>query len=97
MNDDEFEWDDAKAAANLAKHKVSFEQAREAFRDVFSVEREDDTQAYDEPRHTLLGMVGDRLLFVAYTMRGDITRIISARGAEPHERRLYHEDNSDQA
>ena len=39
--DDTFEWDDAKAASNLPKHKVSFELARRAFADVFAIERED--------------------------------------------------------
>ena len=39
-------------------------------------------------------MVEGRLLYVAYTMRGDVIRIISARGAEPHEKRRYHEENS---
>ena len=97
MNDDEFEWDHAKAAANLAKHKVSFETARRAFSDVFAVEREDGTEDYGEPRYSLLGMVDGKILFVAFTMRGRTYRIISARGAEPHERRLYHEENSDQA
>jgi uncharacterized DUF497 family protein len=35
-----------------------------------------------------------RLLYVAYTTRGEVIRIISARGTEPHERRQYHEDNA---
>jgi uncharacterized DUF497 family protein len=39
-------------------------------------------------------MVDDRLLFVAFTLRGETIRIISARGAEPHEKRKYHEDNT---
>jgi uncharacterized DUF497 family protein len=39
------------------------------------------------------GMVEGRLLFVAYTMRGETIRMISARGAEPHEQRQYHENN----
>jgi uncharacterized DUF497 family protein len=39
-------------------------------------------------------MVDGRLLIVAYTIRNDIIRIISARGAEPHENRQYHEDNA---
>ena len=95
MRTDEFEWDDVKAAANLVKHNVSFETARRAFSDPFMVEREDDRDDYGEPRLTLLGMVNNRLLFVAYTMRGDTVRIISARGAEPHEQRLYHEENRD--
>jgi hypothetical protein len=93
MKDNEFEWDDDKAAANLAKHKVSFDTARRAFSDVFAIEREDDTEDYREPRLNLLGMVDGRILFVAYTMRGDIIRIISAREAEPYERRLYHEES----
>jgi uncharacterized protein len=93
MKDDEFEWDHAKAAANLTKHKVSFETARRAFGDAFAVERVDDTEDYGEPRFNLLGMVDGRILFVAYTMRGDIIRIISAREAEPYERRLYHQEN----
>ena len=97
MNDEDFEWDDAKAAANLAKHKISFETARRAFSDIFAVEREDDTEDYVEPRFSLLGMVDGKMIFVAFTMRRGVYRIISARGAEPHERRLYHEENSDQA
>jgi uncharacterized DUF497 family protein len=60
---------------------------------VFAVEREDDTEDYGEPRFNLLGMVEGRVLFVAYTIRDDIIRIISAREAEPYERRLYHEEN----
>jgi uncharacterized DUF497 family protein len=88
-----FEWDDDKAAANLAKHRVSFRVATQAFDDAFAVERENDTEVYGEPRFNLLGMVDGRVLFVAYTMRGDIIRVISAREAEPYERRLYHEEN----
>jgi uncharacterized DUF497 family protein len=80
--------------ANFSKHKVSFEVARRAFADAFAIEREDTTEDYGEVRYNLLGMVGGRLLFVAYTMRGEIVRIISAREAEPYERRLYHEENA---
>jgi uncharacterized protein len=93
MRDGRFEWDDDKAALNLAKHKVSFRVAAHAFDDAFAVEREDDTEDYGEPRFNLLGMVDGRILLVVYAMRGDIIRIISAREAEPYERRLYHEEN----
>ena len=89
----DFEWDDAKAAANLAKHGVGFEQAREAFDDPFAIDFVDDREDYGEPRLILLGMVESRLLVVAHTLRGDTVRIISAREAEPHERRRYHEEN----
>jgi uncharacterized DUF497 family protein len=93
-NDIGFEWDDAKAAANLAKHGVTFEQAREAFYDPFGLEFEDDRHDDAELRHLLLGMVGGRLLVVAHTLRDETVRIISAREAEPHERRRYHEENA---
>jgi uncharacterized DUF497 family protein len=94
MNADEFEWDDAKAAANLAKHGVSFEQARDAFDDPFAIDFVDDREEYGELRLILIGMVENRLLVVAHTMRNDKVRIISAREVEPHERRRYHEENS---
>jgi uncharacterized DUF497 family protein len=94
MQDDEFEWDDAKASQNLASHGVSFEAARLAFNDVFAVVREDRRQDYGEQRFILLGMVQEHLLAVSYTMRGERVRILSARFAEPRERRRYHEENS---
>lgn len=93
MRDHHFEWDDDKAARNWWRHGVTFEMAREAFRDVFAVEWEDDRRRVAEPRFALLGMVDNRLLFVAYAMRGERIRIISARRAEPLERRRYHDEN----
>ncbi len=94
MEDDDFEWDDAKAARNVAGHGVTFEVARLAFDDPFAVAREDRRQRYGEERYLLLGMVQDRLLAVAYALRGGRVRIISARLAESQERRRYHEENS---
>jgi hypothetical protein len=94
MRDDEFEWDDAKAATNLASHRVSFEEARLAFSDPFAIGREDRRERYDEQRYIRLGIVRGRLLHIAYAMREDRIRIISARVAEPRERRRYHESNS---
>jgi uncharacterized DUF497 family protein len=95
MRDDKFEWDDAKAAANLARHGVSFGDARLAFADVFAVESEDLRKDYGgERRYIWLGMVANRLLHVAYTMRDERIRIISARHAERKERRRYHEQDS---
>ena len=53
-----------------------------------------DTNMVDgEDRYVIIGMVSNHLLFVAYTIRGEAIRIISARGTEPHERRQYHEAN----
>ena len=93
MRDAQFEWDDAKATQNLRKHGVPFEAAREAFRDAFAIEWEDDRQGVTEARFALLGMVDGRLLYVGFTMRGERIRIISARGAEPLERRRYHDED----
>jgi hypothetical protein len=94
MQNDDFEWDDSKAASNLRDHSVSFEMARRAFADVFAVERADRRQDYGENRYSITGMVEGRLLFVAYTFRENRIRIISARHAQPYERRLYHERNT---
>jgi uncharacterized DUF497 family protein len=46
-----------------------------------------------DQRYAMIGMVENRLLFVAYAMRGERIRIISARKAEPYERRKYHDEN----
>ncbi len=67
MRDDEFAWDDEKAARNLALRGVTFDAARLAFHDLFAVEREDIRQDYGEQRFILLGMVENRLLHVTYT------------------------------
>jgi uncharacterized DUF497 family protein len=93
MKSDDFEWDDAKAASNRLHHKITFEQAREAFADPFIIEWIDEGHDEHEQRFSALGMVENRLLFVAYTMRRNAIRIISARPAEPFERRRYHEEN----
>ena len=51
----------------------------------------DDLDAAGELRFNAVDLVDGRMLFVAYTTRGDVVRIISARGAVPHEKRKYHE------
>jgi uncharacterized protein len=94
MTDNAFEWDQAKAAENYRTHGITFEQGTRAFSDPFAIERLDNRENYGEDRYNILGMVDGRLLFVAFTLRGDTIRIISARGAEPHEKRTYHEDNA---
>jgi uncharacterized DUF497 family protein len=93
MNDGKFQWDDRKAASNCADHGVAFDVARDVFDDPFAIEQLDDRQYYGEDRFTIIGMARGRLLFVAYTMRGEAIRIISARGAEPREQREYHEQD----
>ena len=86
-----FDWDPAKARRNLGRHKVTFEVATGVFNDPFALDEIDGSEDYDEERSNILGMVEGRLLVVTYTLSGGKTRIISARPAEPHERRKYHE------
>jgi hypothetical protein len=92
MRNDDFEWDDAKAVANYARHGITFAMASDVFDDPFAIIELDDSQ-HDEDRYSVIGMVENRLMFVAYALRGDRIRIISARLAEPYERRQYHEKN----
>lgn len=73
-----FEWDARKAKANLAKHGVSFEEAREAFRDPFALELLDDRFDYGEERFVLIGLVRGRCLTVVHTQHDDVCRLISA-------------------
>jgi uncharacterized protein len=93
MQGDEFEWDDAKASRNWRDHDVSFEMARDVFKDIFAVGWSDDGQDAGEDRFVTVGIVENRLLFVSYTIRGQRIRIISARLATPYERRRYHNEN----
>lgn len=85
----EFEWDPAKAKANFADHGVAFEDAARVFLDPGRVEDLDDRFDYGEDRYYCIGMVEEVVLFVAFTMRGDLYRIISARRATLSERRRY--------
>jgi len=93
MQDDLFEWDDVKAARNWREHGITFDMAREVFQDIFAIEWTDDAHDDAEERFVTIGVVENRLLFVAYTLRGTRIRIISARLAEPYERRRYHNEN----
>lgn len=87
-----FDWDPAKAAANLRKHKVSFEAARSVFYDDLAVQFFDEDHSEDEERFLLLGMSSDgRMLLVCHCERerGEVIRIISARRATASEAKFY--------
>jgi len=91
----EFEWHEAKAAANLRDHGVSFELAKTVFRDPFAIERLDDREDYGEERFVIVGMVeGSVVLYVAYTERATRIRIISARRATQNEQDDYFRQNT---
>jgi uncharacterized DUF497 family protein len=87
-----FEWNPAKAASNLKKHGVSFEEAQTVFYDEFAVQFYDDPHSAEEDRFLMLGMSsGAHLLLVCHCERdgGDIIRIISARKATKQESAHY--------
>lgn len=88
-----FAWDAAKAAANLAKHGVSFEEAATVFGDPLALTFDDPDHSVDE-HHLLTFGVSDRnrVLLVVNVERGRILRIISARKATKHERGIYEQD-----
>ncbi len=86
-----FEWDDEKAAINLKKHKVAFEDAVYVFLDENRIEFFDAEHSDDEDRYVAIGMVGT-VLYVVFTIRKDITRIISARKANSLERSYYYDN-----
>jgi uncharacterized DUF497 family protein len=85
----DFDWDSAKEQANRKKHGVDFRTAAKVFLDPYVIEF-DDLDDGGELRFNAIGLVDGRMLFT-YTMRGEVVCIISARGAEPHEKRKYHE------
>ena len=85
-----FEWDEDKAAANEAKHGVSFTEAVTVFADDFFVVKRDVTHSFAENRYLILGRSGaENYLIVVYTERRDTTRLISARRMSPNERWSY--------
>jgi uncharacterized DUF497 family protein len=87
-----FVWDAAKAAENLAKHGVSFEEASTVFRDPLSQTGRDPDHSSDEERFIVFGLsTKGRLLVVAHVERNDTIRIISARAATASERTIYEE------
>jgi uncharacterized DUF497 family protein len=85
-----FEWDDRKAARNVAKHGVPFEYAARVFLDPHRLESEDNRH-HGEERWLTLGKIEGRLFAIAYTPRGTVLRLISARKANAREQRKYNE------
>lgn len=89
----EFEWDDTKAASNLAKHGVSFEEALTVFDDPLAAIFDDEAHSLGEIREIIIGRSDlDRLVLVAFTDRNDVVRLISARLATRREREDYEEN-----
>ena len=83
-----FEWDEAKSEANYKKRGFDFAYAVGIFAGP-TLEKDDERTDYGEKRIQAIGLVDDDLLFVVYTWRADVRRIISARLANRRERDDY--------
>jgi uncharacterized protein len=89
----EFEWDPVKGAENIENHRVDFVEASTVFGDPLEVTIPDPDHSEGEARFLSLGLsAAARVLVVSYTEREGTIRIISARVAEPKERRAYESD-----
>ncbi len=87
-----FEWDDAKADANLEKHGVSFEEASSVFYDPHALVVDDEAHSHDEDRFIIVGLSAvARVLTVCHCYRStnELIRIISARRATKNEESTY--------
>ncbi len=93
----EFDWDPAKAASNIAKHGVSFEDAMSVFLDPLALSRPDDESGLGEERWITIGQSRDiRLVLVVHTHvevseELAVIRVISARRPTKREARQYEE------
>jgi len=88
----EFEWNRIKAAANESKHGVAFEEAASVFSDALAVTFQDPSHSVGEERLLTFGASkADRLLVVSHVERDGRVRIITAREATKHERKIYEE------
>ena len=87
-----FEWDEPKNTINKLKHRISFELATSVFDDPKYVEYRDLEHSKDEDRYIAIGRARGKILilFVAYTERGSVIRLISARRATKEEREVYY-------
>lgn len=91
-----FEWDPVKAASNLQKHGVSFEEATELFTSGASYLEEEDIR-FEEPRFRAIGPIQSGVVVVVFVDVHDenMIRIVSARHATRREVRLYQEAMED--
>lgn len=90
----EFEWDDANIA-HIARHNVSPEESEDVFFDKNNVIDDDDKHSIVEDRFVIIGKTIDgRLLYQIFMRRGDKIRVISSRGINKKEVKLYEKETS---
>jgi uncharacterized DUF497 family protein len=88
-----FAWDEKKAASNLVKHGISFEEAATVFGDPLSDTFPDLDHSLEVHRFIIIGSSeSGKILLVAHTDAGELVRIISAREATHRERKSYEEN-----
>ncbi|HEX9445585.1 MAG TPA: BrnT family toxin [Candidatus Binatia bacterium] len=88
-----FEWDRRKAATNISKHGVSFQEALTVFADPLSLIFDDEEHSTEEHREIIVGRsMSERLLVVCFTSQGESVRIFTARRATRRERKDYEEN-----
>jgi uncharacterized protein len=85
-----FEWDEFKARQNIAKHGVSFDEAKAVFSDPFAFIRYDERFDYGEDRLIVIGMTASKVLCIVAVERDGPIRIISARKATKEEANVYY-------
>ena len=86
----EFEWEPEKALSNERKHGVSFPEATSVFGDPLAMTFRDPDHSFGEQRWLTFGISSvERLLIVSHTRAAEKERIISARKARRHERKIY--------
>ena len=91
----EFEWDPAKSDRCFAERGFDFAYVIRAFFDPDRLIQKDKRYAYGETRYQLLGKIETRIFVVAYTLRHEAIRIISARKANTREVRHYEHTTRD--
>jgi hypothetical protein len=90
-----FEWDEAKAASNLKKHRVSFDEAVTVFYDPLAASFADPDHSDEEHRLVTVGhSARGRLLVVCHVERTGVIRLINARQATGRERRRHEGEES---
>jgi len=92
MTESQLTWDTDKAAKNLRKHQVSFDEAATVFDDPMFITFVDEEHSSDEERYITIGLSNrGRLLVIAHTDREGQIRVISARKATRREGKFYAE------
>jgi len=90
-----FHWDDSNREKNWGKHGVLASECEEVFFNLPLLLQSNDAHSQKEPRYYVLGhTIAGRRLFIAFTIREDKIRVISARDMSKKERKIYEQANS---